>query len=259
MKIAILGAGAYGTALGEILASKGYDLDYYDSRLERERLSDVVADAKYIILCVPSSAAPYVLPHLPKHTPLVIATKGILSDTAFHEFADWMVLSGPGFAADIKAHKTTRLTTTDPRVKELFATDYLVFDETHDRRGVLMCGALKNVYAILAGLNNLQPNSREHRQFLKTATMEMRSILLANDADQMTVDHYCGFDDLKLTCAYPSRNYEFGQKLRVNPNTRPEKTVEGFSALKRIRRGEIHIPGGLRLIEQIVEESKAWA
>ena len=66
MKIAILGAGAFGTALGGILADKGYDIDYYDTRIEKERLSDVVADAKYIVLCVPSKAAPYVLPYVPK-------------------------------------------------------------------------------------------------------------------------------------------------------------------------------------------------
>ena len=36
MKIAILGAGAFGTALGGILADKGYDIDYYDSRVETE-------------------------------------------------------------------------------------------------------------------------------------------------------------------------------------------------------------------------------
>ena len=33
MKIAILGAGAFGTALGGILANKGYDVDYYDSKI----------------------------------------------------------------------------------------------------------------------------------------------------------------------------------------------------------------------------------
>ena len=68
MKIAVLGAGAFGTALGGILADKGYDIDYYDSRLEREKLSDVLADAKYIVLCVPSKAAPYLLPYDKRNT-----------------------------------------------------------------------------------------------------------------------------------------------------------------------------------------------
>ena len=30
MKIAVLGAGAFGTALGGILADNGYDVDFYD-------------------------------------------------------------------------------------------------------------------------------------------------------------------------------------------------------------------------------------
>ena len=52
MKIAILGAGAFGTALGGILAEKAYDIDYYDSRIERERLSDVIADSKFVVLSI---------------------------------------------------------------------------------------------------------------------------------------------------------------------------------------------------------------
>ena len=134
MKIAILGAGAFGTALGEILAGKGYDSDYYDSKAERERLSDALTFAKYIVLAIPSKAAPFLLPHLPKETPLIIATKGFLDDHNFTGFKDYMVLSGPGFAADIKAERETHLTCTDERVRNLFGTDYLDFDFTTDRK-----------------------------------------------------------------------------------------------------------------------------
>ena len=86
MKIAILGAGAFGTALGEILAGKGYDIDYYDSKLERETLSLVLETAKYIVLAVPSMAAPHLLPYLPPHKPLIVATKGFLDDHNFKNF-----------------------------------------------------------------------------------------------------------------------------------------------------------------------------
>ena len=88
-----------------------------------------MADAKYIVLCVPSKAAPYLLPYLPKNKPLIVATKGILSDKAFDDFKDYMVLSGPGFADDIKAAKNTKLTATDDRIIELFETNYLTFDK----------------------------------------------------------------------------------------------------------------------------------
>ena len=103
MKIAILGAGAFGTALGGVLAEKGCDVDYYDALLERERLTDTVAGTTAIVLCVPSTTAPHILPHLPKNVPLIVATKGFLTEEIFIEFEDWMVLSGPGYAEDIKA------------------------------------------------------------------------------------------------------------------------------------------------------------
>ncbi|RYC74396.1 hypothetical protein [Candidatus Nanosyncoccus alces] len=259
MKIAILGAGAFGTALGGILADKGYDIDYYDSRLERESLSDVVASAEYVVLCVPSKAAPHVLPYLPKDKPLIVATKGILSDKAFISFDDYMVLSGPGFADDIKAAKKTKLTATDERIEGLFGTGYLTFDRTDDRLGVLMCGALKNVYAILAGLLNLVPGTKKHENFLKAVEEEMRALLLANGAEPKTVELVCGKGDLRLTCALPSRNYEFGLLLSRDPDARPEKTVEGISALKRVKRGEIKVPQTAKKLRELMEMSGRWA
>lgn len=259
MKIAVLGAGAFGTALGGILANKGYDIDYYDSRLESEKLGDVLADAKYVVLCVPSKTVPHLLPYLPKNKPLIVATKGILSDKTFAEFNDYMILSGPGFADDIKAGKQTKLTATDARIVDLFSTDYLTFDDTDDKRGVLMCGALKNVYAIIAGLRKLEPGTEEHKKYLKDVAREMKILLAANGAKSDTVDLVCGKGDLKITCAYPSRNYEFGRILRENPEAKPEKTVEGVSALKRIKRGEIVVPEEVAILQELMEISDKWA
>lgn len=252
MKIAILGAGAFGTALGGILADNGYDIDYYDRKIERERLSDVLSDAKIILLCVPSIATPYLLPYLPKNLPLIIATKGILSDATFADFADYMIISGPGFADDIKAGKPTKLTITDDRLKQFFKADFMSFDQTDDEKGVLMCGALKNVYAIYAGLLGLERDSAKWEEYIRDVVAEMKSILIANGAKGETVNLVCGVGDLKLTCGYPSRNYEYGDLLRQNPDYRPEKTVEGLSALKRIARGEIIVPDSAVILHTLL-------
>ena len=256
MKIAILGAGAFGTALGGIVAEKGYDIDYYDSRMERENLSKVLADAKYVILCIPSEAVPYVLPHLSKSQSLIIATKGILGDMTFSGFRDYMVLSGPGFAQDIKAHKKTLLTATDSRIVDLFTTEYLEFDFTNDRRGVLMCGALKNVYAILAGMKGLKRQTPAWREFINTATEEMETILEVNGADPSTVGLACGIGDLKLTCGMPSRNYEYGTLLKKDINYEPTNTVEGLSAIRRIKRYELTVPENAKLLKEVVNAIK---
>lgn len=259
MKIAILGAGAFGTALGGILAVNGYDIDYYDTRIEKERLSDVIAGSKFILLVVPSAAVPHVLPYLPDDIPLIVATKGILSAETFKKFKDYMVLSGPGFAVDIKDHKMTYLTSTDERINELFKADYIEFDYTDDENGVLMCGALKNVYAIYAGLLGLEKGSEKWDLYIDSIVKEMKAVLAENGANPETVDLACGIGDLRLTCAYPSRNYEFGDKLRHDSNYQPEKTVEGVSALKRIKRREIKVPKDAVVLRELMRISEKWA
>ena len=258
MKIAILGAGAFGTALGGILAGKGYDIDYYDSKIEKEDLAGVLESAKYIVLAVPSMAAPYLLTYLPKNIPLIVATKGFLDAHNFRNFSDYMVLSGPGFADDIKAGKQTLLTATDKRVMELFETEFLSFDFTSDSVGVLMCGALKNVYAIFAGFLNLKPGTAAHEEYLTEVAEEMKALLSFNGGEAETVELACGKGDLRLTCDYPSRNYEFGQILRENPKARPEKTVEGLTALFKIKRGEIKVPDAAIKLKELMKISNEW-
>lgn len=258
MKIAILGAGAFGTALGGILADKGYNIEYFDPKISGKTMHEVLHDAKMMVLCVPSKAVPHVVPHLPKDLPMIVATKGLLSDKPFLDFKDYMVVSGPGFAVDIKARKPTVLTATDKRIVELFETDYLSFDRTDDERGVLMCGALKNVYAIQAGLMELERESKPWNAFIRDVVKEMKSVLSANGAKAGTVDLVCGIGDLKLTCGYPSRNYEFGDLLRKNGKYKAEKTVEGLSTLARIRRNEIKVPDEAVILKQLESESAKW-
>ncbi len=253
MKIAILGAGAFGTALGGILADNGYDIDYYDPKLNNNKLSEVVSGAGYIVLCVPSFAVSHTLPHLPKDVSLIVATKGILSDQAFKDFNDYMIISGPGFASDIKDGKRTKLTVTDDRLKEMFAADFLEFDQTDDERGVLMCGTLKNVFAIGAGLRGLTRDTSEWNRYIRDASEEMRLILEANGASVGTVDLVCGVGDLRLTCGLPSRNYEFGTIIRDDPDYRPDNTVEGLTAISKIRRGDIVVPDSCHILNEILD------
>ena len=252
MKIAVLGAGAFGTALGGVLAEKGSDVAYYDSLILKNKLSEVLDRANYIVLCVPSSALSHLLPHLPKNIPLIVATKGIMTDRVFDGFVDWMVLSGPGFADDIKNGQETLLTATDTRIVELFETDYLKFDYTEDKLGVLLCGALKNIYAIEAGYLKLKRNTKKWSDYIELASTEMKTILQSNKADANTVDLACGVGDLELTCGLPSRNYEYGLSLADNAHCLPKKTVEGYSAIKCILQDDIEIPKKAEIIKRII-------
>ena len=115
-----------------------------------------------------------------------------------------------------------------------------------------MCGALKNVYAIKAGLLGLERDSEKWQKFIMDVCFEMKKILAFNNANPDTVDLVCGIGDLKLTCGYPSRNYEYGDKKRIDSNYQPEKTVEGLSAIKRIIRHEILLPKDTPILESLI-------
>lgn len=253
MKIAIIGAGAYGTALGGVLSENGHVARYYDPYVSETTLEEALDGAEMVLEVVPSSVIGDVLLQLPKTKPLIVATKGVLSEEVFSGFDRIMILSGPGFADEIKAHKMTYLTVTDKVLAELFKTDYIEFDFTNDLKGVLLCGALKNVYAILAGYLGVLPGDEKYETYITEVTEEMQALLSTNGAEAETVKLYCGVDDLRLTCNVPSRNYQYGADLRKGKSWQPGVTVEGLMALKSIREGTIVVPDGAQKLKQIME------
>ncbi len=258
MKIAVLGAGAYGEALGGILEENKYKVTYFDPKIKDSDLTTVLDGAKYTLLAVPSEAAVDLLDKLPRNLSLIVATKGFLSTEVFDDFKKYMIVSGPGFANDIKVEKKTKLTVTDAKIAELLATDFITFDFTSDKRGVLMCGALKNVYAIYAGMLGIKPGTTKHELYIDSATNELKEILTANGAKADTVELSCGRGDLIITCGPPSRNYEFGQMLKKDMIAKPEKTVEGVATLRRVQKGEIIMPDTAKILKELVEISKKW-
>ena len=86
MKIAVFGAGAYGATLGGILSEGGHEVEYYDPKMFQNSLDDVLNGASYMVLAIPSVAVHDFLPILPKDKTLIVATKGILTDSDFKKF-----------------------------------------------------------------------------------------------------------------------------------------------------------------------------
>ena len=253
MRIGIIGAGAYGTALGGVIGDNGHVVCYYDPAKGYDDLSLVLDNSDYLILCAPTEAVLSLLKDLPTYKPIIIASKGFLSDRPFCSFDDYMVLSGAGFAEDIKTKKNTQITVTDDRIMNFLRADYISFDFTIDRLGVLMCGALKNVYALLAGYLDLQRDTDEWLTYIMEVSEEIQALLLANGANPTTFDLACGRRDLELTCGLPSRNYEYGQMMRSNPDARSDKTVEGLTTLEGIRNNEIIIPDTATHLKELLK------
>ena len=57
----------------------------------------------------------------------------------------------------------------------------------------------------------------------------------------------------------PSRNYEFGVILANDSKAKPEKTVEGLSALRKIIDGALEIPEEAVNLKELMGRSKEWA
>jgi len=220
MKIAIFGAGAFGSALGEILTGNGHQVDYYDpEKYPDKNLTSVIDGSEINILAVPSNAAPKLMLFLPHDKPLICASKGFLTIASFKQFGDnFSVISGGAFAADLNNQKPLTLTATSDLVEQLFKTNWLSFDRTDDNIGAMLCGSFKNVYAIGAGYWGLKYATPDFDDFINSVLNEMRLILMQNGGKPETANLSCGLNDLVVTCASPtSRNYDFGVKLKKDP------------------------------------------
>ena len=258
MKVAILGAGVFGTAIGSIVAANGFDVDYYDPLKLRGRLADVIDSAEAIILCVPSSTASHLLPHLPSDKLLIVATKGFITSDPFERFENWEVISGPGFASDIEEGKDVRFTLTSKKISKYFKSPNVDFDYTDDKVGVLLCGALKNVYAMMMGYLGIKPGSRSWQNLIDIFADETRDILDCNLARSETFDLHCGLEDLKLTAGPGSRNYEFGFNFLRNRDYSAAMTVEGIETIRRIKREDIIMPEDARLLKLFLFGAVEW-
>ncbi len=147
MRIGVVGAGSWGTALGSLLASKGYDVviwsrgsEVADLINERHQnpiylpgitlpeslrastdMREAVGDAQLVVMVVPSHAmretAEKAAPHIGADALIVSATKGIedeTSKTMCDVLADVVggpsriaALSGPSFAAEVARGQPT--------------------------------------------------------------------------------------------------------------------------------------------------------
>ena len=240
MHVTILGAGAFGTALASVLETNRHSITFYDPLKHPDlSLAATLRSADVLIFAAPSSAAPDLLRQLPEQSrslPLLLASKGFWSLAPFEAiFGDRLsLLSGPAFATDLKNHKKTTLTATSPLVRELFAAPYLSFDSTSDRLGVALCGTLKNIYAIFAGLVHLEQGTSDCRTFINYSLREMKSILRANSCDPATADLACGYGDLSLTATSPtSRNYQYGASLAAHPSAEQSSEKPRSSSSKK--------------------------
>lgn len=249
MRISIIGAGAFGTALSKILLKNGHELAFYDPKVNPGySLSSACDFAEAFVFSAPSCTLRDTLKHFDKDSKnklFICASKGFLSLDDFSSLSKLQLLSGASFAEDLVESRPATLTTTSVSVARLFESDFLTFEICHDKLGILLCGSLKNIYAIYAGLAGLRPATREYQDYLIQSLEEFRTILRLNHCNPATAELSCGFRDLAVTSSDPrSRNYSFGVFIGgQNSHKRPLKsdsTIEGLSALRTLKNSKKH-------------------
>ncbi len=247
--------------------------------------------SQLVFVALPSSALRGVLtPHVDLLTGkmLVSLTKGIEADT-FKLMSEILqdiapaarigVLSGPNLASEIAEHALTAtvVASEDEDLCQqvqaaLHGRTFRVYASA-DRFGVELGGALKNVYAIIAGMAvalNMGENTKS--MLITRALAEMTRFAVSQGANPMTFLGLAGVGDLIVTCSSPkSRNYQvgfaLGQGLSLDEAvTRLGEVAEGVNTLKVLKTKaqelQVYMPlvAGLhailfegRTLEQVIE------
>jgi len=196
---------------------------------------DAVDRASTIVAVVPSPYAREVYrrvaDRLAPDTPLVVATKGIEEaslglplQVAAEELGrerPYAVVSGPSFASEVARERPTALVaaSTDPefarRIQAEWGTDALRLYTNADPLGVQLAGALKNVFAIAAGVSDGLGTGMNARAALITRGLaEMARLGRRLGGDPATFAGLAGLGDLVLTCTGElSRNHAVGERL----------------------------------------------
>jgi len=210
----------------------GYSLDH-NLRATTD-LQEAVSAVDIIFVAVPSQSFREVVLELRSliaaNTLVISLTKGIepgsfslMSQILLEELPDNPrgVLSGPNLAGEIAAGKVSAsviasdLRSINSLVHDLLHCNSFLIYSSHDMFGVELGGALKNVYAILAGVGAALGFGENTVGMLLTRSLaEMSRFAVHMGANPMTFLGLSGVGDLVVTCSSAlSRNYRVGLAL----------------------------------------------
>jgi len=221
-------------------------------------------------------------PYLTKDQVVCIASKGIennscefLSNIAKEKLDTKKVciISGGSFAIDMANNNPVALTIAShsriarKKVKKALQSDTVKLRESTDLIGVQICGSIKNVIALAAGMLDGMGYPESTQCFLITESIhDIKWLIKSLGGRPRTILSYAGVGDLLLTCtSTKSRNFSFGRVVGSGA-TKKEKeeflkttTVEGYYTLesiyKLVRKRKIKMPV-VNLIYDIIMNDK---
>ena len=273
MNIAIIGAGAFGTALAVALSANGpvtlwgrnvaWAAGRENPRLPGVALPDTITitdnlaqatRADTLLLALPAQKlGDFLKAHAgPFAGKLLVSTaKGIdlarltgpsvlIGDACPQSTV--AVLTGPSFATDIARGLPTALTlacadaAAGRGLQHALSTPVLRLYRTTDVTGAELGGALKNVIAIAAGtVIGAGFGDSARAAIITRGFAEMTRLATRLGARPETLTGLSGLGDLTLTCtSAQSRNFRFGQSLGARADFDPGTTVEGAATARAV-------------------------
>ena len=251
MSIAILGGGAWGTALAYVLGEQGQALTIWARNPKRvSELSQQfsgydrntfatddlgMACRADTILCVTPAQSfgglsKQIAQSAPAEASIVLCAKGIdrasgrlLHELAVNDFGIERVaaLSGPSFSFDVLNGLPTAVSLAGSSmeraqalVKTLARPRFRLYG-TDDLIGVEIGGALKNVLALAVGATRgLNLGASAEAALIARGFAEINRLAVAIGARRETLSGLSGLGDVVLSCSSPqSRNFSYGVAL----------------------------------------------
>ena len=245
--IAVIGAGAWGTALAILFARAGKPTTLWardptraaamratrhtprlpDARLPASlTITHEMPDADILLLAVPMQHLREILPLLPPGPPVLLCCKGLERDTLLLppelvQNRPTAMLTGPNFAHEIAAGLPAAavLAMADSFARaalmEALRTETFRLYGSPDIVGAALGGAAKNVIAIAAGVvigAGLGENARA--ALITRGLAEIARLASALGGRPETISGLSGLGDLLLTCTgTSSRNFSLGLAL----------------------------------------------
>ena len=223
----------------------------------------VVMDADIIVIAVPSEFVRNVCIKLNKYFKeeqiICIASKGIENNSCL--FMDDVVrqciktdniavISGGTFAEDMVKEVPVGLTLAtksklagDMMLKAM-ENDYVKIQITDDIIGTEICGSIKNVFAIAAGmLEGMKYPESTKSLFITEVIKDIKFLIKSLGGKEETILSFAGIGDILLTCSSSkSRNYTLGKIIGEERERQEIKkyidssTIEGLYTLNSIKK-----------------------
>ncbi len=252
----------------ELIRTTGINQRYLPDLILDKNLSvftdikHAVEGAAIVFFAIPSKSFRSVVEqashHLTNDQMVVSTTKGIepnslnlMSDILRSELPNNIVgvMGGPNLAKEIAKHEITATViaseNSDLRrlVQEAMGCVYFRVYASADVYGVELGGALKNIYAVMAGITAAMELGENTVAMLLTRSLaEMGRFAETQGANPMTFLGLAGVGDLIATCSSPlSRNYrvgfEFGKGKSLDEAIASlGEVAEGINTLKQVKR-----------------------